>query len=52
MYFSGPAGNPKNNSIHAFGSDAFPGLLQFCHVHFGTRLGLRSVPGSMDYRQI
>ena len=23
MYFSGPAGDPKNNSIYAFGRDVF-----------------------------
>lgn len=38
MYFSGPVGDSKNNSIYAFGRDVFPNLLRFYHVHFGTQL--------------
>lgn len=39
MYFSGPVGDPENNSIYAFSRDVFPNLWQFCYVHFGTQLG-------------
>lgn len=38
MYFSGPPGDPKNNSIYAFSKDLFPNLLQVYHVHFGIQL--------------
>lgn len=45
MYFSGPPGGPKNNSLSVFGRDVFPDLLQVSHVYFGTQLGFELCTG-------